>query len=75
MCFYKKIDINSSVVTHYVRENNNQSEVFWKCSFPYIRRDFSMGKKIEKEKNEIVEKLGYTNLLELEEKWKHKYQR
>lgn len=32
-----------------------------------------MGKKVEKEKNEIVEKLGYTNLLELEEKWKHKY--
>ncbi len=22
-----------------------------------------------------TEKLGYTNLLELEEKWKHKYQR
>ena len=34
--FTKKINIKSSVVTHYVRENNNQSEVFWKCSFPYI---------------------------------------
>lgn len=34
--FNKNISTNSSAVALYIRDNNNQGEVFLKCSFPYI---------------------------------------
>ena len=54
-------------------------EFYRKTVFPYIlgyeEKQTELANDLKTVYKASTEKLGYTNLLELEEKWKHKYQR